>query len=418
MNTFRALAKESLKFFPATLLLGARQIGKSTFAKSLVNEGLLDEYVTLDNFTTLSAFKNDPDGALASFIHRIVLDEIQRVPDLMRALKKNIDENRQNGRFLLTGSANILSHREVTESLTGRLDILILEGLGLADFKQLPISESLRILLQESVSAFKTHLLKQESNTHIQSFKPEQLLNAIFFGGYPEVTLSQNARFKERYFQAYQTTYIEKDVRDLSKGIDIVQFAQVAKVLLLHSGGLLNIASLSQELQIDQRTIKRYIELMEFTFQLVFLQPWSRNTFKKIIKTPKIYAKDSGFMTFMHHTLSPQHLSDSRHFGEMLETYFFMELRKQTQMIPGVSTYFYRTHTGKEVDFVLEYGQKLVGLEVKAASTVQAKDFAGLNDLEDANHGILELGIILYQGNEIRFFAENKVAIPMKYFFF
>jgi uncharacterized protein len=418
MEYFKELLKESLSFFPAVLLLGARQIGKSTLAKSLIEEGLLDQYVTLDDFTTLAAFKADPDGALAEFSKRIVLDEIQRVPDLMRALKKNIDENRQKGRFLLTGSANVLSHREVTESLTGRLDILTLEGFGVTDVRKIPLPQGLKILLQESVEAFKEHLLKQDTNENIRTFRPEELLEAIFFGGYPEVVLSQNARFKERYFQAYQTTYIEKDVRDLSKGVDIVQFAQVAKVLLIQSGGLINMASVSNDLQIDQRTIKRYAELMDFTFQLLFLPPWSRNAIKKLIKTPKVYARDSGMMTFMHRILSPQEIPHSRHAGEALETFFFMELRKQIQMIPGTTIYFYRTHAGKEVDFVLEYGQKLVGIELKAASSVSLKDFSGLIDLEEANQGKLELGIVLYQGNEVRSFAKNKMAIPLKYFLF
>jgi predicted AAA+ superfamily ATPase len=418
MIYFKELVKESLGFFPAVLLLGARQIGKSTLAKALVSEGFLDEYLTLDDFTTLASFKADPDGALAVLKHRVVLDEIQRVPDLMRALKKNIDENRQKGRFLLTGSANVLFHREVTESLTGRLDILVLEGLGVSDLQNTMPPQGLKILLQESRETFKTHLLKQQSDARIQGFDSEDLWDAIFFGGYPEVALSQNARFKERYFQAYQTTYIEKDVRDLSKGIDIVQFSQVAKMVLLNSGGLTNVASMSKELQIDQRTIKRYLELMEFTFQSITLLPWPRNVLKKIIKTPKIYAKDSGVMTFMHRISSPAEIPNSRYFGLSLETYFFMELRKQLQMIPGASVYFYRTHAGKEVDFVVEYGQKLIGIELKCSSAVQQKDFSGLVDLEEANQGKLELGIVLYQGKDIRFFSENKVAVPLKYLFY
>lgn len=138
MRHVTSLLIESLGFFPAVLLLGARQIGKSTLAKELVSQHILDQYITLDDFTTLAAFKADPDGTLASFSNRIALDEIQRVPDLMRALKKNIDENRQKGRFLLTGSANVLSHPQVTESLTGRSDVIILEGLGVAELNNLP----------------------------------------------------------------------------------------------------------------------------------------------------------------------------------------------------------------------------------------------------------------------------------------
>ncbi len=416
MRPISELLIESLGFFPAVLLLGARQIGKSTLAKELISQKILDQYVTLDDLTTLSAFKADPDGTLASFTNRIALDEIQRVPDLMRALKKNIDENRQNGRFLLTGSTNVLSHPEVTESLTGRLDIFILEGLGIAELNNRPSPRALKILLQESVESFTNHLI--QSSKEIPPLRPADLWEAIFFGGYPEIALAKNINFKERYFQAYQTTYIEKDVRDLSKGIDIVQFAQVAKAFFIQSGKLINFSNMANDLQLDQRSIKRYSELLEATFQIVFLQPWSRNTLKRIIKTPKVYAKDSGFMSFIHRVLSPENLPESSCFGEALETFVFTELRKQTQMIPGLSTYFYRTHLGKEVDFVLEYGEKLIGLELKAATSVNAKDFAGLQDLEEANQGKLELGIVLYQGTEILPFGKNKLAVPLKYFLF
>lgn len=418
MRQLSDLIIESLNFFPAILLLGARQIGKSTLAQELISQKILDQYVTLDDLTTLSAFKADPDGTLASFTNRIALDEIQRVPDLMRALKKNIDENRQNGRFLLTGSANVLSHPNVTESLTGRLDIFILEGLGIAELNNRPNPKALKILLQESVENFKNYLSQLAKSPIIPKLIQADLWEAVFFGHYPEVALAKNIHFKERYFQAYQTTYIEKDVRDLSKGIDIVQFAQVAKALMLQSGSLINMNNLANDLQLDQRTIKRYAELLEATFQIVFLQPWSRNTLKKIIKTPKVYAKDSGFMSFTHRVLSPDKLPESSCFGKALETFVFTELRKQTQMIPGTSTYFYRTHLGKEVDFVLEYGEKLIGLELKTAASVNAKDFAGLQDLEEANHGKLELGIVLYQGTEVLPFGKNKLAVPLKYFLF
>lgn len=404
--------RESLTFFPAVLLLGARQIGKSTLAQALVKEGILAQYLTLDDISVLSSVRNDPDRFLANITGSATLDEIQRAPDLMRALKKNIDENRKPGRFLLTGSANVLAHPAVTESLAGRLDILTLEGLSVAELQEKPAPIFFKTLLQASWEGFKNFLTNASAKA--LSFTDGNLQEAIFFGGFPEVALARQQHFAERYFQAYQTTYIEKDVRDLARGIDIVQFAQAAKTLMLHTGNLVNIKNLSNDLGLDQRTLKRYAELLEMTFQVVFLQPWYRNTLKRLIKTPKVYAKDSGFACFAFRA-QPHDLYGFPYMGQLLETFFFTELRNQTQLIPGVSTYFYRTHNGREVDFVLSYGNRLFGLEIKAAHSVTAKDFAGLKDLQEANGNKLDAGIVFYQGSEIVHFADNLMAIPLKY---
>lgn len=414
MRNITTHIKESLEMFSAVLLLGPRQIGKSTLAQYLVENKILNQYSTLDDLSTLSSATADPDGFIESFSTSVALDEVQRVPDLMRVLKKNIDNKKQKGQFLLTGSANILAHPQVSESLAGRMDVFVLEGFSVAERKKRLPPQFFRFLLQESLETFKKFL------THAQPiiFTQEDLVESIFYGGFPEVALSQNNLFRERYFQAYQTIYIEKDVRDLARGIDIVQFGTLATVLFTYSGQLLNVANLSNDLGLDQRTIKRYVELMEITFQVIQLSPWHKSNLKRLIKTPKIYAKDAGLMSFMLRLRTQDEIIKSFAFGRLLETFFFTELRQQTQLIPGTSYSFYRTHTGKEVNFVIEYGEKLIGIELKAASSVNAKDFAGLKDLQEANKGRLDFGIIFYQGQEIIYFAENLAAIPMKYFLY
>lgn len=413
MRYISTLIRQSLAMFPAVLLLGARQIGKSTLAHELVESGVLNTYHTLDDLSTLQSISHDPDGFIENLFGSVTLDEIQRVPDLMRALKKNIDDHRTKGRFLLTGSANVLAHPDVTESLAGRVDVFILEGLSVAELQQRPAPRFYQTLLQESSQSFKEFLHQAEKQS--LTFTQQDLIENIFFGGFPEVAVARNEIFHQRYFQAYLSTYVEKDVRDLARGIDIVQFATLAKILLSQSGFLLNIKSLSSDLELDQRTVKRYIELMDMTFQTIQLPPWHRNSLKRLIKTSKIYAKDSGMVCAMKRLLRPQALLEDRTLGNVLETFFFSELRKQTQLIPGVTHSFYRTHTGKEVDFVLEYGEKIIGIELKAASSVHAQDFSGLKDLQEANKGRLDFGIVFYQGNNVVYFAENLVAVPIKY---
>ncbi len=416
MRYITTLIKASLNMFPAVLLLGARQIGKSTLAQHLVSNKILHHYATLDDLSTLSSATMDPDGFIHQFSESVALDEIQRAPDLMRALKKNIDVNKEKGRFLLTGSANILAHPQVSESLAGRMDVFILEGFSAAELRKLEAPKFCQKLLQEPLENFKSFLNTLQKTACL--FTTENLTESIFFGGYPEIALSKNPAFRERYFQAYQTIYIEKDVRDLARSIDIVQFGTLAKLLLTHSGQLLNINNLGNDLGLDKRTIKRYVELMEITFQTIQLPPWHRSSIKRLIKTPKVYARDSGLMSFMQRIHQPKDIPETTAFGMLLETFFFSELRKQTQLIPGVTHSFYRTHAGKEVDFVIDYGNRLFGIELKASSSVNASDFNGLKDLQEANKGLLDFGMILYQGNEMVYFAENLAAIPMKYLLF
>ncbi|MCX7123497.1 MAG: ATP-binding protein [Gammaproteobacteria bacterium] len=416
MRSFSTLVLDSLTLFPAAILLGPRQVGKSTLAKSLIKEGVLDRYITLDDLTTLTAARQDPDGFIESLSGRVVIDEIQRVPDLMRALKKRIDEHPQNGQFLLTGSANILTHKETTESLAGRMEVLNLEGLSLAESQGLPLPHSLQIMLETSLENFKAYL-ESLRNTITPSAK-SLIMEAVFLGGFPQVALSRNEKFAARYFQAYQTTYIEKDVRDFAKGLDMVSFARCAQAFLSQSGQLLNVKSVSTDLGIDQRTCKRYLELLEMTFQVIALKPWFVNSLKSLIKMPKVYARDSGLATFMHRILNKEQLPQSTYFGALFETFIFAELRKQFHLTPGVSCFFYRTHQGKEVDFVLEYGDRLFGVEVKSAASVSPRDFGGLKDLEAARGKPLNLGVVLYQGEEIIYFAKNLWAVPVKYMLF
>lgn len=406
--------KQSLKDFSAVLIIGARQVGKSTVVKQLYNEGIFKSYITLDDISQLEAATNDPHGFIKNAHYPLAIDEIQRAPDLLKAIKKSIDEDKAPGRFLLTGSANIFSYPGVSESLAGRVDVIHLEGLSLGEIlnQNKPSSFILDIF-----SGLTIHELKDKWTKELE-YKPKinnQSLNEyIFYGGFPEVVLKKQERFRERWFSSYQSAYIERDVRNINKFLDVVSFAKLFRMIGLQSGNLLNQKNLSIEIGLDQRTISRYLEILETTFQINQLTPWFSNTRKRLIKTSKVYMNDSGYASYLNGIATPNLLLNSPYYGTIFETWLWAELRKILTLTTGIEQAFYRTHLGKEVDFLLHKGDIFCGLECKATETIQSRHFMGLKDLSEALAPRTMYGIILYNGNEIINFSDKFLAVPLR----
>lgn len=406
--------KQSLANFPAVLLIGARQSGKSTVAESLVDEGLLQHYFTLDDVSILEAVKTDPDDFLSTITVPVALDEIQRAPDLMRALKLTIDGNRRAGRFLLTGSANILSYPQVAESLAGRMNVIHLEGFSASE---LAGREQASSFLHDILAGNDlTTLLSQwrEKDHQNPVMNKEMAEKLIFYGGYPDVALKADPYFSQRWFGSYLTAYIEKDVRDLARLSDVVSYGKLMRFSGLRTGTQINVSNLAVGCGLDQRTVMRYLELLEITFQINQLQPWHRNTRKRLVKTPKLYINDSGLACFLAGLDTPAQLQKSPFAGALVETWVWSEFRKQLVFEPAVQASYYRTHQGHEVDFVFEKGDHCCGVEVKWAQSVSLSDFKGLKDMQEAL-GKNTLGILLYMGQELIPFSASLVAVPMRY---
>lgn len=406
--------KQSLKDFSAVLIIGARQVGKSTVVKQLYNEGIFKSYITLDDISQLEAATKDPHGFIKNLNYPVAIDEIQRVPDLLKAIKKSIDEDKSPGRFLLTGSANIFSYPRISESLAGRIDVIHLEGLSLGE-----------ILNQNNHSSFISDIfsgntIPELKNKWTKELKHKPNINSkflnecIFYGGFPEVILKKQERFRERWFSSYQSAYIERDVRNINKFLDIVSFAKLFRLAGLQSSNLLNQKNLGIEVGLDQRTISRYLEILETTFQINRLMPWFSNTRKRLIKTSKIYMNDSGYASYINGITTPDMLQKSPYYGAIFETWLWAELRKLLTLSTGIEQAFYRTHLGKEVDFLLYKGDVFFGLKCKAAETIHSEHFAGLKDLSEALAPRVMHGIVLYNGNEIISFSDKFFALPLK----
>ena len=369
------ILEQSLALFPAVLLNGARQVGKSTLVHQLVDQGAINHYVTLDNVTSLSACKADPQGFLNQFSGSVAIDEVQRCPELLVALKHNIDLTKKPGQFLLTGSANILSHPKVCDSLAGRMDIISLEALSISEINDTEPSS----FLTDIFSGIQPNLLtkwreKIKKNTTLKT--RQELTKAVFLGGFPDVVLKDSTYFTNRWFNAYFSAYTERDV----------------------------------ECGLDQRTINRYLEILNITFQISILQPFFANIQKRLVKTPKVFVNDSGYACFTAGFEQIENLSKGNAFGHLLETWVYAELRKLINLQIGIKIFFYRTHLGREIDFILTKGNSTVAIECKATESINHHHLSSITEFQTEVPNTT--GILLYSGKDVVQLAENIFAVP------
>ena len=402
----------SLASFPVVLLTGARQVGKSTLVKHLQQQGAIRHIITLDDYMALESARRDPEGFLTQFPGSLAIDEVQRAPDLLVAIKKMVDEKRQPGRFFLTGSANILSYPGITESLAGRMDMMHLEGLSLAELgrKETPgtFLEDLSLGLSLPDLAAKWNEAPEKSSPLTR----EQIFHHIYYGGFPEVALKADQTFCGRWYASYQAAYVERDVRDLSRLLDVVSFSKVFRLAGLQTAQLFNVKKMATEVGLDQRTVSRYLEILELTFQVNLLRPYFTNARKQFIKTPKIYMNDSGYACFLAGVASPAALPQHPAFEALLETWMWAEIRKLLSLTVGFSAHFYRTHQGREVDFLLTRGQTCWGIECKASPHITPAHLKGLEDLLPLLGG-QAYGLILCPAERAFVLSDRIIAAPI-----
>ena len=405
--------EDSLKFFPAVLLNGARQVGKSTLVEQLVKGKKIHRYISLDDITVLESANRDPQGFIEQFTSSIAIDEVQRVPNLILAIKRQIDSLKESGKFLLTGSANILSYPNIRDSLAGRMDIVSLEGLSFNEAMRAKRSCFIEDLINTSnVNALIDRWFKQYNESRLPPLSDKLIAELIFFGSFPEVMLKKHTEYRNKWFASYITAYVEKDIRDLSKMVDIVSFAKLLRIVGLRTGNLLNNSNLSIALGLDHRTIVRYIELLEISFQITTLQPWSSNLGKRYIKTPKIYMNDVGLASYFCGINDMSLVKGHQNYGHLLETWVFSELRKSLIYHPLAQIFFYRNHQGIEVDFLITQGDKVIGIECKSSASLTAKDYKNLRFMQAEMKNDF-IGIVLYRGEQIIKVDDNIIAVPL-----
>ena len=423
---------EAMNDTPVVFVAGSRQTGKSTLVQA-VRAGLPDScYRTMDDLNTLASARRDPKGFVAGLPSRAVLDEVQRAPELFLPIKVAVDRDRRPGRFVLTGSANVLALPRVSDSLAGRMEILTLWPLAQAE-------------IEGTHPGFIDACFSGQVGAPLRlSRSPTTLIQRVLVGGYPEALARVAAQARARWFDGYLTTLVQRDVRDLAQIEGVTQLPRLLATLAARAGSPLNFADLGRSLAMNQMTVKRYLALFETLFLVVSLPPWFDNLGKRLAKTAKIYFNDAGLLAHLlgvdadgliawearrlgrRRTIAGGYGNPSRvpmsevhqpvSKGALVENFAVMELIKlaaNSEARP--SLFHFRTSAGQEVDVVMENRRRdLVGVEIKAAATVADADFRGLHAFADLAGKRLRAGVVLYAGRETLPFGPRMWAVPLE----
>lgn len=394
---------EALTDSPVVLVHGARQTGKSTLVKHIAENDYPARYLTFDDSGILSAAQNNPYDFISEYSENLVIDEVQRVPEIFLAIKSFVDKNRKAGKFILTGSANVLLLPKVSESLAGRIEILNLFPLSQCELSNANIN-----LIDE---LFRNNLKPKDILR-----KKNNLANKVASGGFPEMLARKDRERQKAWFKSYITTILQRDVRDISNIEKLSDLPRLLSLFAARAGTLLNFAELSRSAAIPQTTLKRYTSLLEAIFMIYILPAWSGNLSKRLIKTPKLYLNDTGLLSHLAGFEQEKVLSDALSWGRMLENFVLMELLKQSSWSKfNLSLYHYRSASGQEVDFIIERSDgKLVAVEVKATAKIAASDFIHIKSFAEETGKKFLRGIVFYTGREAIPFAKNMYALPVE----
>jgi predicted AAA+ superfamily ATPase len=399
------LLADALNDTPVVVINGARQSGKSTLVQSLRgSDAMPRRYITLDDSAILNAAKSDPAGFINGLQGAVTLDEVQRAPELFLPIKAAVDRDRQPGRFLLTGSADVMLLPGMADSLAGRMEVLSLWPLSAAEVADSPDINRADALFSGDWSALR-----------IPPCERAELIQRLLAGGFPEAVARTMAQRRTAWFDAYVQAILQRDVRDLANIEQLTEIPNLLQLLATRSATLLNFAELSRTAGIAQSTLKRYFALLEMLFLVVRVPPWERNPGKRLVKAPKVFLPDSGLLCHFMSVTPASLVAKPGLPGGVVETFVLAELLKHVAFSSqGLSLWHYRTLSNIEVDFVLEnrLGQ-ITGIEVKASATVDGKDFKGLRHLQETEGAVFQRGIVLYAGRELVPFGENLWAVPL-----
>jgi len=393
--------EEALAESPVTLIHGPRQCGKTTLAR-IVGDRRGHSYFTLDDPITAEAIRADPVGFVADLPPRATLDEVQRAPELFPAIKAAVDRDRTSGRFLITGSANVLLVPKLSESLAGRMEIIRLHPLSEAE-------------LARTGAGFLEALFLRGPRTATGERLGTTLAERIARGGYPEAVKRASNRRRNAWYRDYVEAIVQRDVRDLARIRKLEALPRLLALAASQTARLVNIEDLSGPFQLSRPTVRDYVTLLTRVFLLEELQPWHSNRISRLIKTPKLHMCDTGLACALLGLDADSLWSERELLGRLLETFVYQELRRQASAWDQtVSFYHFRDKDKAEVDIVLERGpSEIVGLEVKAAASVKRSDLRGLRRLRSAAGERFRRGIILYDGEVTAPFGDDLFAVPI-----
>lgn len=390
---------EALQDTPVVLLAGPRQASKTTLVRQ-ISDRLGMRYLTLDDELTRLSAREDPVGIIRN-LDRAVIDEIQRAPELLLAIKKSVDEDRRPGRFLLTGSANLMMLPTVADSLAGRMERLSLLPLLQSEIESRPGNWI--------DSAFRGEILKPDPFA-----LQDDLIERVLRGGYPEAISRTSAKRRTVWARQYIDALLQRDVRDVANIEKIDQLPRFLRALAQTAGQMCNYTKLGGSVGLDGKTASRYVGVFEQIYLIKRIEVWSRNRLNRVTKTPKLQFIDSGLLSTELNLTAEEIHKDRTRFGFVLESFVFGELLKHITTADGNYHLMYYRDTDKyEVDFVVENAEgNLVCVEVKATATVKASDLRGLKKLANIAADQFQLGVLLYDGAEIMPLGDRIWAVP------
>jgi len=391
--------RTALRDTPVVMINGPRQSGKTTLVREFATADRA--YITLDDETALAAARGDPTGFIRE-LDRAIIDEVQRVPELLRAIKRSVDETRRPGRFLLTGSANVLALPQVSESLAGRMEVVSL----------LPLSQA---EIRDRKPAFLRNAFAGKLAKPAEPVIAGELLRTVLTGGYPEMLKRKDVLRRQAWTREYIRAIVQRDVRDVAEIEKVGELPCLLRVLAHYSSQLTNFTEIGGRLGLDDKTTRKYITVLEQLFLVHRVEPWFRNRLKRLVKTPKLHFLDSGLLAAMLGTTVERVAKDRSVLGPILETFVFSEIMKQTAWLDEACVmHHYRDKDQDEIDIVVEaHDGKLIGIEVKAAATVSSGDFKAFRKLNDVSDDNFKLGVVLYDGEQIVPFGNHMFAAPM-----
>ncbi|MGA1796099.1 MAG: ATP-binding protein [bacterium] len=391
------LIRSAIKNFPVVVISGARQVGKSTF---LQNEFPDFKYLSLDDFSILQQAKSDP-SSLWMDDHKIILDEAQRVPEVFSAVKLSVDRTQRRIRFLISGSSNLLLMKGISESLAGRA----------AYFEMFPMSygemQGRGELSRNLLSLLDIHVKPKE-----QELDDVDPLPCILKGFMPPLMDLINMKDVLIWWESYIKTYLERDLRELSQIESLIDYRRVLESSALRTGSILNQTNISRDTGISQPTVYRYIKLLEVSNIIKRIPAYYTSRSKRVTKSPKIFFIDPGLCVYLSGYHDEESLGKARELGNFFETLVFLHLRVLSELlVPKASIYYWRTTTGKEVDFIIEQSRNLFPFEVKLSKKPALSDIKNLLSFIEENPQAAR-GILIHGGNSIRWLHSKVLAVP------
>ncbi|MEO6859566.1 MAG: ATP-binding protein [Solirubrobacteraceae bacterium] len=397
--------RDILSVSRAAAITGARQVGKSTLAKQLQAAGVVPNYFTLDDEATRLAARADPDGFALSLPRPAVIDEIQRAPDLMLAVKQILDNDPTPGQFLLTGSADLLTARVVADALPGRVEYVHLWPLSQAEIAGM--GGSVIDSLLDGVAPQVNGARKGRAAS----------AEIVVAGGFPDV-MHRTPRQRTRYLRSYVQTILARDLPDIGEiRIDPSKLEQLLRLLAARTSGLVNFSALGRELALDDKTVKAHTELLAQLFLLYRLRPWSTNLGARQVKTPKLLLTDTGLAAALVGVDAARYSAPDQGAlaGGLFETFVVMELVKQaTWSATPAELFFYRDTEKREVDLVIESASgDIAAIEAKAAAVATPADARGLRLLRDKLGPRFKTGVVIFSGEHTLPLGDRLWAVPI-----